>query len=140
LHDFLLKIDQGTFGIPCGGKVCHSSPGMDHVSWPLEKSAFLPRILAQLACQDFKKEPPDSIATLLSPQYSITSPFLQQLNFGSIIGDQVSFWTSHDSGCLSAFPKSLAQVGCHSFKIGHLAASMLHYNALMILNSSVILC
>ena len=59
LHDF--PFFKGRFGIPCGGKVCHYSPGMNHVSWPLEKSALLPRTLAQLGCQDFKKEPPDSI-------------------------------------------------------------------------------
>jgi len=39
LQDFLLNVDQGTFGIPCGSKVCCSSPGMSHVSWPMEKSA-----------------------------------------------------------------------------------------------------
>ncbi len=57
LHDFLFRINQDTIGIPCGGKVCHPSSGMKDVSWPLEKSALLPRTLAQLACQDFKKEP-----------------------------------------------------------------------------------
>jgi len=67
LHDFLLEIDQGTFGIPCGGKIYHSSPGMDPVAWPLEKSTLLPRTLAQLACQDFKKEPPDSNTGVLNP-------------------------------------------------------------------------
>jgi len=40
LYDFLLKVDQGRFGIPCGDMVCHSSPDMNHVSWPLEKSVF----------------------------------------------------------------------------------------------------
>jgi len=29
LHDFFNK---GKFGIPCGGKVCHRSPGMNQVS------------------------------------------------------------------------------------------------------------
>ncbi len=82
LHDFLLKINQGSFGIPCGGKVCHSSACMNHVSWPLE-SSVLPRTLAQLACQDFKKEPPDSFATVLSPpifhcfSYSATAQLWQ---------------------------------------------------------------
>jgi len=47
LHDFLHCIDQGTFGIPCEAKIYRSSSGMDPVAWPLEKSAFLPRILAQ---------------------------------------------------------------------------------------------
>jgi len=69
LHDF--PFFKGRFGIPCGGKVCHPSPGMNHVSWPMEKSALLPRTLAQLACQDFKKEPPDSLATLVSPQFPL---------------------------------------------------------------------
>jgi len=29
LHNFLFKVSRGTFGIPCEGKVCHSSPGMN---------------------------------------------------------------------------------------------------------------
>jgi len=32
LHDFLLHIDQGTFGIPFGDKIYCSSAGMDPVS------------------------------------------------------------------------------------------------------------
>jgi len=67
LHDFLFKINQGTFGIPCGGRVSQSSPGMNHVSLPMEKFAFLPRTLAQLACQNFKKKPCDSFAAVLTP-------------------------------------------------------------------------
>jgi len=57
LHDFLLQIDQGSFGIPCGGKIYHSSPGMNPVAWSLKKSALLPRTLAQLACQDSRRCP-----------------------------------------------------------------------------------
>jgi len=53
---------------------------------------LMPRTLAQLACQEFKKEPPRPFAAVLSPQYSIASPILQQLNFGRIIGDQVSLF------------------------------------------------
>jgi len=105
-HDFLLKIDKGTFGIPCGDKVCHASLGMNHVSFSGE-FYFLPRTLAQLACQGFKKEPSDSFAAVLSPQYPIASHTLQQLKFGRINGDNVSFWTSCDSGSLPVFPKSL---------------------------------
>jgi len=106
------------------------------VAWPMEKSSLLPsRTLAQLACQDFKKESPDSNAAVLSPQSSYALHMLQQLNFGRIIGDQEAFlWTSHDSGNLPASPKSLTQVDCHSFKIEHLgglAAPMLCSNALI---------
>ncbi len=91
LDDFLLQIYQGTFGIPCGGKIYCSSPGMDPVAWSLEKSTFLPRTLAQLACQDFKKEPTDSNTGVLSPQHSYASAhILQQIYFGSIVGAHVS--------------------------------------------------
>jgi len=76
LHEFLFHIDQGTFGILCGDKVCHPFPGMDHESWSLEKSTVLPRTLAQLACHDFKKEPPDRNTAVLSPQYSYASHIL----------------------------------------------------------------
>jgi len=55
LHDFLFRINQGTFGVPCGGRVCHIPIGMNHVSWSMEKSTLLSRTLAQLACWDFKK-------------------------------------------------------------------------------------
>jgi len=71
LYDFYRYIDQGTFGIPCRGKIYCPLPGMRPVAWPQEKSARLPRTLAQLACQDFKKEPPDNFAIVLSPQYPI---------------------------------------------------------------------
>ncbi len=71
LHDFFHYINQGTFGIPYGGKIYHPLLGVDPVAWPQEKSAHLPRTLAQLACQDFKKEPLDSFAIMLSPQYPI---------------------------------------------------------------------
>jgi len=57
LHNFICYVDQGTFGIPCGGKIYCSSPGMDPVAWPQEKLAHLLRTLAHLAHQDFKKEP-----------------------------------------------------------------------------------
>ncbi len=96
---------------------------------------FLPRTLAQLACQDFKKEPSDSSA-VPSPQSSYASHILQWLSFGSIIGAQVSFWTSHDTGSLPTVSKSLVQVDCHSCKIEHLdglAALMLCSNALITL-------
>ncbi len=76
LHDFFHYIDQGTFGIPCRGKIYCPLPGMDPVAWPREKSACLPRTLAQLARQDFKKEPPDGFAIMLSPQYPIVPLFL----------------------------------------------------------------
>jgi len=65
LYDFYRYIDQGTFGIPCRGKIYCPSPGMHPVAWPQEKSAHLPRTLAQLAHQDFKKEPPDNLAIML---------------------------------------------------------------------------
>jgi len=39
MHDFFHYISQGTFGIPCGGKIYRPSPGMDPVAWPREKSA-----------------------------------------------------------------------------------------------------
>jgi len=76
LHDFLLHIDQGSFGILCGGKIYCPSPGLNHAVWFLEKSTLLPRTLAQLACQDFKKEPPDRITAVPSPQYPIASHIL----------------------------------------------------------------
>jgi len=132
LHDF--PFFQGRFGIPCVGKVCHCSPRMNYVSLPIEKSALLPMTLAQLACQDFKKEPPDSYAAVQSPQSPYALHNLHQLNFGSIIGAEISLWTSHGSGGLHASPKSLAQNDCHSFRIKHLgslAASMLCSNALV---------
>ena len=78
-HDLLLLIDQGSFGIPCEGKIYCLSPGMNPVVWFLKKSALLPRTLAQLACQDFKKEPPDSFAPVLSPQYPIMNKVCQAL-------------------------------------------------------------
>jgi len=34
LHDFYHYIDQGTFGIPCRGKIYCPSLGMDLVAWP----------------------------------------------------------------------------------------------------------
>jgi len=34
LHDFYHYINQGTFGIPCGGKIYHPSLGMNLVAWP----------------------------------------------------------------------------------------------------------
>ncbi len=34
LHDFFHYVNQGTFSIPCGGKVYCPSPGMDPVAWP----------------------------------------------------------------------------------------------------------
>jgi len=106
LHDFFFKDNQGIFGIPCKDKVCHSSPGMNHVSWPLEKSAFLPKTLqAQFACQVFKKEPPDSNAAVLSTQFSYASHIVQQLKFDKIIRDHFSFyWTSHDLAVYLFFP------------------------------------
>jgi len=109
---------------------------MNHDSWLLEKPAFLPRTLAQLAWQNFKKELPDSHAAVLNPQSSYYSHILQHLNFGNIIGAQVSFWISHDSGSLPAFPKSMVQIDCHSFNIEHLdglAVSMLCCNTMMTL-------
>ncbi len=69
LHNFFCYVDQGTFGIPCKGKIYCPLPGMDPVAWPHEKSTCLPRTLAQLAHQDFKKEPPDNFSIMLSPQY-----------------------------------------------------------------------
>ncbi len=33
LHNFFHYINQGTFGIPYGGKIYCSSPGMDPVAW-----------------------------------------------------------------------------------------------------------
>jgi len=50
-------------------------------------------------------------ATRIS-QYLIASCPLQQLDF-----DQVFLWTSHDSGSLLVFPKSLVQVHCHAAKL-----------------------
>ncbi len=76
LHDFSRYVNQGTFSIPCRGKIYCPLPGMDPVAWPREKSARLPRTLAQLARQDFKKEPPDNFAIMLSPQYPIIPYFL----------------------------------------------------------------
>jgi len=46
----------------------------------------LPRTLAQLARQDFKKEPPDNLAIMLRPQYPNIPFSLQQFNFGRFIG------------------------------------------------------
>jgi len=110
LLDFLLSIDQGTFGILCGGKIYCSSPGMDYVSRSLEKSALLPRTLAQLACQDFKKGPPDSNTAVLSLQYSYASHILQQIYFGSIVGAHVSLWPKLNPSGLPVCPKSLLHV------------------------------
>jgi len=76
LHNFSHYVNQGTFGIPCGGKIYRPSPGMDPVVWPQEKSTHLPRTLAQLAHQDFKKEPPDNFVIILNPQYPIIPHFL----------------------------------------------------------------
>jgi len=63
---------------------------------------------------------------------------LQQLNFGSFIGAQVSFWTCHDSSSLPTSPRSQVQVDCHSSKIKHfdtLAAPMLCSNTLITLET-----
>jgi len=80
LHDFLFRINQGTFRIPFGGKVCHHSPGMNHVSWPLGKSALFPRTLAQLTCQDFKKDPLVAIQLCQAPVFlSFTYSTIAQL-------------------------------------------------------------
>jgi len=76
LHDFFHYANQGTFDIPCGGKIYHPLPSMDPVAWPQEKSTCLPRTLAQLACQDSKKEPLDNFAIMLSPLYPIVPCFL----------------------------------------------------------------
>jgi len=97
LHDFLLKVNHGTFGIPCGGKVCHSSPGMNHVSWPMKKYVFLSRTLAQLACQDFKKELPDSNSCAKPPvflcvTYSGTAQLWQYYWSTSFFLDKPQFW------------------------------------------------
>ncbi len=73
---------------------------------------MLPRTLAQLACQDFKKEPPDSNIAVLSPQYSYASHFLHQIYFGSIVGAHVSFWPRYNPSSLPACPKSLLQGDC----------------------------
>jgi len=109
LHDFLLQIDHGSFGIPCGGQIYHSSPGMNHAVWSLKKSALLPKTLAQLACQDFKKKPPDCNTGVLSPQYSYASHILQQVYFGSIVGACVSLWPKCHPSSLTVCPKSLPQ-------------------------------
>ncbi len=34
LYDFYRYINQGTFGIPCRGKIYRPSPGIDLVAWP----------------------------------------------------------------------------------------------------------
>ncbi len=82
-------------------------PRMNHISWPIEKSAVLPRTISQHAYQDFKKEPPDVNAAELIPQSLVALHILQQLNFGRVIGGPVSLWTSHDSGSPTIFHKSL---------------------------------
>ncbi len=105
LHNFLCYVDQGTFGIPCKGKIFHSSPYMDSVAWPQEKSAHLPRTLAQLAHQDFKKEPPNGIAAMLHPQYPIVPCILQPYYFGSIIGTHVFLWLKHNFSRLPVYHK-----------------------------------
>ncbi len=71
LYNFFHYVDQGTSNIPCGGKIYHPSLNMDPVAWPHEKSACLPRTLAQLAHQDFKKEPLDNFAIMLSSLYLV---------------------------------------------------------------------
>jgi len=112
LYDLLLQIDQGSFGTPCGSKIYCFSPGLNPVVWFLEKSALLPRTLAQLACQDFKKEPPDSNTAVLSPQYSYASHILHQIYFGSIVGAHVSLWPRCNPSGLPACSKSLLQGDC----------------------------
>ncbi len=76
LHNFFHHVNQGTSSIPCEGKIYHPLPSMDLVAWPREKSACLPRTLAQLTHQDFKKQPPDNFAIMLSLQYLIIPHFL----------------------------------------------------------------
>jgi len=74
LHYLLHMIDQGNFGVSYGVKddpLPHDLRNYSH--WPLDKSASLPRTLVQLACQDFKKEPPDNHALLPGFQFATIS-------------------------------------------------------------------
>jgi len=75
---------------------------MDPVAWPREKSTRLPRTLARLARQDFKKEPPDNLAIILRPQYPIIPYFLWQFNSGAFVGSCVPCST-HNISDLSVY-------------------------------------
>ncbi len=129
LHNFFHYIDQGTFGIPCGGKIYCPLPGMDPVAWPQEKSVCLPRTLAQLACQDFKKEPQDNFAIMPSPQYLIIPCLLQQLVFGAFIGNQLPWLNCNLSDLPIYYPMSTNVLALHadskSMRTRYLRASLI---------------
>jgi len=133
LHDFLFRINQGTFCIPFGGKVCHHSPGMNYVSWPLGKSALFPRTLAQLTCQDFKKDPPGSNTAVPSPSLPILHLFYNSSTLAELLDDKFPCRQAMILAVylllLSLWPKLIATVQ----HLDGLAASMLCSNALITL-------